>query len=135
MAKGLDEAYADVKAFQIAFGGHVAARPRMLERLKKQRRIAWMREEIEELATAETVEEQADAVIDLVYFAMGCLVEMGVPPSGVWSAVHKANMAKLWPDGVHTNSTGKVVKPAGWNGPDEEIREYIAGLAPVPSDG
>lgn len=125
---GLDEAFEDVKAFQIAFGAPVGERPAALTGDRKRRRIEWMREELEEYAEAETVEDQADALIDLMYFAVGCLVEMGVPPSGVWNAVHKANMAKLWPDGVHTSPIGKVVKPEGWVAPEEEIRRYIATL-------
>lgn len=126
---GIDQAFEDVKDFQLAFGNYIGPRPNPLPESDKRRRIEWMREELDELQAAETVEEQADAVIDLVYFAMGVLVEMGVPPSGVWQAVHAANMAKVWPDGVHYNETGKVVKPPDWKGPDEAIGRYVASLA------
>ena len=126
--EGLDAAYMDVADFQRAFGQPVADAPAALDRPTKRRRLAWMREELEELEAAETIEDQADAIIDLVYFAMGCLTEMGVPPEGVWQAVHKANMAKLWPDGVHVDAVGKVIKPAGWRNPEGDIRDYIASL-------
>lgn len=125
MGEGIDRAYEDVKAFQIAFGNPVAKRPCILTGHEKERRIEWMREEIEELVAADSVVEQADAIIDLLYFAFGYLVEMGVPPSGVWNAVHAANMAKLWPDGVHTNAVGKVVKPHDWQGPERAIGCYV----------
>lgn len=125
MGEGIDSAYEDVKAFQIAFGNPIGKRPSTLTGHEKERRIEWMREEIEELAVADTVVEQADAIIDLLYFAFGYLVEMGVPPSGAWNAVHAANMAKLWPDGVHTNAVGKVVKPHGWHGPEQAIGRYV----------
>ena len=124
-AHGINDPFEDVKEFQIAFGNPVGASPRPLSGHEKHRRIEWMREEIAELSDAESVEDQADAIIDLMYFAFGYLVEMGVPPSGVWDAVHKANMTKLWPDGVHTNEIGKVIKPPNWVGPEESIRDYI----------
>lgn len=126
--EGLDAAYLDVADFQRAFGHPVASRPTTLEGMAKQRRLAWMREELEEFEAAGTIEDQADAIIDLVYFAMGCLTEMGVPPEGVWEAVHKANMSKLWPDGVHVDAVGKVIKPAGWRNPEGDIRDYVDGL-------
>lgn len=125
---GIDEAFEDVRTFHSAFGHSVGGKPRILDGTEKSRRIAWLMEEIAELESADTVEDQADAIVDLIYFALGYLVEMGVPPSGVWKAVQKANMAKLWPDGVHTNAIGKVIKPEGWKGPEEDIRKYIASL-------
>lgn len=128
MRNGIDEPFEDVKDFQVAFGNPVGEHPHILTGREKLRRLEWMREELDELAEANTVEDQADAIIDLLYFAFGYLVEMGVPPSGVWNAVHKANMAKLWEDGVHTNAIGKVIKPEGWKGPEDEIRDYIALL-------
>lgn len=126
--EGINEPFEDVKAFQLAFGYPVGASPQSLSGEEKARRIAWMREELAELADAEAVEDQADAIVDLLYFAFGCLVEMGVPPSGVWAAVHKANMAKLRPDGVRRTAIGKVMKPDDWTGPEDEIRRYIETL-------
>ncbi len=125
---GIDEPFEDVREFQKTFGYPVGCQPQKLERAVKERRLMWLREELDEFAAADTVEDQADAIIDLMYFAFGCLVEMGVPPHGVWNAVHKANMAKLWPDGVHTSAVGKVVKPEEWQSPEAEIRRYIAAL-------
>lgn len=125
---GINSPYEDVKAFQIAFGNPVGEVPNILTGHEKRRRLEWMREELEELAEAETVVEQVDAVIDLLYFAFGYLVEMGVPPSGAWNAVHAANMTKLRPGGVHTDAMGKVIKPDGWCGPEEAIARYIETL-------
>ena len=132
MKTGINEPFEDVKQFQIAFGHPVGETPCPLSGHEKKRRISWLNEEIAELEAAETVEDQADAIIDLMYFAFGYLVEMGVPPAGVWQAVHRANMAKLWPDGAHVDAMGKVVKSPHWRGPEEETRKYIAELAQGP---
>lgn len=126
----LDQAYEDVERFHAAFNHPVSNHPRALKGGEKSRRITWMQEEIRELEAAETIEDQADAIVDLIYFALGYLVEMGVSPNGIWRAVQQANMAKRWPDGVRTDAMGKVIKPDGWKSPEEEIRAIIASRIP-----
>lgn len=74
--------------------------------------------------------EQADALIDLLYFTYGSFVQMGVDPSELFSIVHQANMGKLFPDGQphYHPKTGKVMKPDNWEkdfAPEEKIREVI----------
>jgi predicted HAD superfamily Cof-like phosphohydrolase len=42
-----------------------------------------------------------------------------LPFDEMWTAVHAANMAKVWPDGtVHYGEHHKVLKPPGWQAPD-----------------
>ncbi|MFC5986958.1 hypothetical protein [Marinicrinis lubricantis] len=99
-------------------------------------RTSWMLEELCEFTRAETIEDQADALIDLIYFAMGTFVEMGVRPEKLFEIVNEANMSKLWPDGEpHFNEQGKIVKPEGWQPPEEklaeEIRRQLKEQAPV----
>ena len=85
-----------------------------------------MLEELNEFLQADEVVEQADAMIDLMYFALGTLVEMGVRPNELFGIVHAANMSKLWPDGKpHYNAMGKTVKPADWQDPHEKLRLAI----------
>lgn len=62
----------------------------------------------------------ADALIDLVYFALGRLVEMGVPAMAVFDEVHRANMDKERGTlAKRPHSKGfDAVKPSGWQGPD-----------------
>lgn len=90
-------------------------------------RLAWansaMQEELQEFNDAHVggnVVEAADALIDLVYFALGRLYEMGVPPVAVWDAVQAANMGKE--RGELSKRPGAkgfdAVKPAGWTAPD-----------------
>lgn len=94
--------------------------------LNEQRRV-WasgaILEELHEFAAASDtgdVEEAADALIDLIYFALGRLVEMGVPAVAVMDAVHDANMTKI--QGELAKRPGSLgydaVKPEGWTAPD-----------------
>lgn len=94
--------------------------------LGEQRRTwanAALQEELKEFndaADAGDVLEAADALIDLVYFALGRLVEMGVPASAVMDEVQRANMDKE--RGELSKRPGSMghdaVKPAGWQAPD-----------------
>jgi predicted HAD superfamily Cof-like phosphohydrolase len=60
-----------------------------------------------------------DGHLDLMYFAEGTMVSIGVASPPCHELVHRANMAKLWEDGLpHYNAFGKVVKPPGWAPPD-----------------
>ena len=123
----IDPAWEDVRAFHLAFGSPAPDAPAALERDKVERRAAWIEEEAQELREATTIDEQADAFIDAIYFAIGGLVEMGIRPGPLWDIVQGANMAKLWPDGRPRwrESDGKVIKPAGWENPAEKLAAEI----------
>lgn len=76
--------------------------------------------EFNEAADAGDVLEAADALIDLVYFALGRLVEMGVPATAVMDEVQRANMDKE--RGELSKRPGSMghdaIKPTGWQAPD-----------------
>ena len=116
---GIDRAWEDVRAFHLAFGHPAPEAPELLHADQVERRAAWIEEEADELREAATVAEQADAFIDIIYFALGGLVSLGVRPERLWDIVQNANMAKLWPDGQprHRPGDGKVIKPDGWQDP------------------
>ena len=94
--------------------------------LGEQRRTwanAALQEELKEFndaVDAGDVLEAADALIDLVYFALGRLVEMGVPATAVMDEVQRANMDKE--RGELSKRPGSMghdaVKPSGWQAPD-----------------
>lgn len=115
-----------VKEFHVKFEHPVSNYPVMLNLDRVVKRYNWMLEEINEFKESKNCYEQADAMVDLMYFALGTLVEMGVKPDKLFQIVHKANMDKLWPDGKpHYNSEGKTVKPANWKDPMEELIREI----------
>jgi predicted HAD superfamily Cof-like phosphohydrolase len=85
-----------------------------------------MREEISEFLEATDIVDQVDAAVDLIYYALGVFVEMGVDGSKAFELVHQANMKKLGPDGKPIyNAEGKVLKPADWLSPKERIRQWL----------
>lgn len=91
--------------------------PRMLGLEELRYAATVFAEETEELMDATTVGDQADAVIDLIYFAYGRLLEMGVKPGPAFQLVHDANMKKV----SGANKRGdrfEAAKPAGWTPPD-----------------
>ncbi len=80
-----------------------------------QQRVDHMREEWEEYVEASMKDDQAgafDALIDLVYLALGtaCLHRFDFYEG--WRRVHAANMKKV------KGGPKRVAKPAGWTPPD-----------------
>jgi predicted HAD superfamily Cof-like phosphohydrolase len=117
----------DVKAFHLK-GSHPA--PPRLTGVSIERaniRAKWMKEEIQEFLDAGNMADQVDALIDLMYFAFGTLVEMGVKPGilySCWNVVHEANMKKF-DAGVLKDDDGKVRKQKGWEHPTEQISKLL----------
>jgi len=122
----LTTAYDDVKEFHARFGHPVRETPALLTPERAAARASWMQEEVAEFLAARSVPDQADAMIDLIYFAIGTLVEMGVRPEKLFDIVHAANMTKLWPDGKpRFRDDGKTVKPPSWIDPHDALRAEI----------
>ena len=122
--------WSDVKEFHEKFGHPVAKKPLMIETKRALSRGKWMNEEVAEFLVAKDIYEQADAMIDLLYFSLGTLVEMGLEADELFAIVQKANMDKLWEDGKpHYNpKDGKVLKPEGWEDPAPKIKAYIDSI-------
>ncbi len=116
-----------VREFHDKFGHPCPETPVMIDRKRALSRGKWMNEEVAEFLIAEDIYEQADAMIDLIYFALGTMVEMGLEADELFDIVQTANMGKLFPDGKpHYNpKDGKVIKPEGWEDPAPKIKAYI----------
>jgi len=127
---GLNSAWEKVKTFHETFDSPVGKEPSMLDQKRAEARASWMREEIQEFLDSRNIYDQADAMIDLIYFALGTLVEMGIPPEELFDAVQEANMNKLWSDGKpRFREDGKIIKPEGWRPPEPELKKIIDGMA------
>ncbi len=95
--------------------------------MEVERRAAWIEEEAQELREAITIEAQADAFIDAIYFAVGGLVNLacGRRPSGT------SSRTPTWPSSGRTvgrvtaRATGKVIKPDGWEDPGPKLAAEI----------
>jgi predicted HAD superfamily Cof-like phosphohydrolase len=87
-------------------------------------RLKFLHEELAELAHAYDERDlpgYVDALVDLVYVAIGTAVVSGVPFDAVWRAVHEANMKKVRAKSAEDSKRGStydVVKPPGWEPPD-----------------
>lgn len=128
--QSVDDIWLLVREFHMAFRLPTVDGPQLLPLKRVGERSKWMREELDEFESATSIGKQADAMIDLIYLAVGTLVEIGVPPGRVFSLVHTANMGKLWPDGVgRIDSEGKVLKPPEWVSPDPSIEAYVQELS------
>ncbi|MGB3478560.1 MAG: hypothetical protein WBB67_05315 [bacterium] len=122
----LDDLWHKVRKFHIKFNHHISNKPSALNKEKMMKRYKWMFEELEEFKNSKNIYEQVDSMIDLLYFVLGTLVEIGIRPYKPFEIVHKANMRKLWPNNKpHYNIDGKVIKPNNWKDPYEEIKEEI----------
>jgi len=122
MTMSLDDPFNKVREFHLAFNHQCPERPELLREPRSSKRYNWMREELEEFRKATSIHDQADAMVDLIYFALGTLVEMGVRPGRLFDIVHEANMKKLWPDGkVHYAADGKVIKHPSWQPPEPQL--------------
>lgn len=88
-------------------------------------RIKFLQEELVEFVEGVIQEDHAqmaDALIDLVYVAMGTAHLLGYPWQELWNEVQRANMTKVRAaaDGSNSKrgSSFDVIKPEGWEPPD-----------------
>jgi len=116
-----------VKEFHEIFGHPFKNNPTKLTADRVEARANWIKEEVDEFVNAQTIYDQADALIDAIYFCLGGFVELGINPEPVFDIVQKANMSKLWADGKphYRESDGKVAKPKGWQAPEPQIEAEI----------
>lgn len=112
-------------------GNRRPVQPRMP--LDRAMAVQCLDEEVKEFADAlstEKVEDAVDALVDLVYFAMGTCYQMGVDFDEAFLIVHTANLLKR--KGVTKRgetANGDAVKPEGWCDPKAAIRSLIYGPA------
>jgi len=129
----INQEYKMVQDFHKAFNHPYAETPTFMEMETAKNRYKWMKEEIDEFLEATEngdMYEQVDAMIDVMYFALGTLVQIGVPPAKVFEVVQNANMSKLWEDGKprFREGDGKVIKPPTWQDPHNKIIEVIDSM-------
>lgn len=99
--------------------------PTKLMPTRKNWALIALREELDEFEASEKLEDEADALIDFTYFALGRLIEMGIAPRALFEEVHAANMKKV--RGSLEKRPGSLgydaIKPKGWRAPD--LKPYL----------
>lgn len=122
----INKEWYSVLEFHESFDHPLKSSPTLMGEERKDKRYKWMLEELNEFLESDTIAGQADAMVDLIYFALGTMVEMGIKPEKLFTIVHEANMSKLWEDGKpRYNEDGKVIKPKAWVDPEEKLVEEI----------
>lgn len=127
MREGIDPLhlmYAMVERFNVhLIGVPVPDRPRLLSPERSKFRIDHMHEELEETESAVATanfEEVVDGHLDLIYVALGALVEMGITVGAAFDEVHLANMLRKRAANPERPGSGSydAIKPFGWKPPD-----------------
>lgn len=118
---------------------HRGAGPREWNEEQLKFRIKFMQEELDEFVEGFEERDDAkmfDALIDLVYVALGTAHVQGYPWEEGWARVQYANMQKVRAakDGSDSlrGSAFDVVKPEGWRPPDIEEALSWFGFDRVP---
>lgn len=108
----------DVLDFHWKFGQPVGAEPGWAPFDVMRMRIKLVNEEYTEFSQAVgggNLIDLTDSIADLIYVLIGLANACGVDMRPIWTAVHRANMAK---EGGAMREDGKVLKPEGWVPPD-----------------
>nr|BAR25286.1 Putative NTP pyrophosphohydrolase [uncultured Mediterranean phage uvMED]BAR25303.1 Putative NTP pyrophosphohydrolase [uncultured Mediterranean phage uvMED] len=106
----------EVNAFLTKFGLNYKGTPITLHPTVKADRIKHMQEEISEYSYAKNKEEELDAIIDIIYLAIGTGLMHGFDIEEAFKRVHQANMKRIR-NPVLTDKGG-IFKPKGWVAPD-----------------
>lgn len=115
--------YRDIFDFHAKFGLTYIGGPRNLPEEIKDFRIKFLEEELNEYKKSVEdcdLEGQLDALVDLVYVALGTAHLQGFKFNEAWKRVHEANMRKVRATSEEQskrNSSSDVIKPAGWEPP------------------
>lgn len=83
-------------------------------------------DEMDELEQATTVTEQADALVDAIYYICDCAVRHGINLDPLFAIVHQANMTKVVDGKVVRRADGKIMKPDCWIDPGPLLEQAIA---------
>ena len=124
--------FSDVRAFHQKFGLLPEdGPPRLLTGELLNFRTKFMEEELTEFIDATATNNlvnATDALLDLIYVALGTAVLMRVPWQACWRHVQMANMRKIRATSAADSKRGwaqDVVKPLGWVSPEAGIKKEL----------
>lgn len=109
--------YAMVSEFQKKFGHEKPGKPCTLSDEMDKLKRKHMAEELKEYADAICLEGCLDALVDLVYVALGTAYMHGFDFNEAFRRVHEANMRKeraTRPEQSKRCSALDIIKPEGW---------------------
>lgn len=118
--------YQAIHEFHTKFGLEKPPAPKLLGEEASDFRIQFLYEEVNEYCDASAVNDKAgmlDALVDLVYVALGTAYLHGFDFNTAFQRVHEANMQKVRANRPEQSKRGTsldVVKPHGWQPPNLE---------------
>ena len=115
----------DVREFTAACHDELPATPASMTTEAREFICKMVNDEMEELAEAVTVAEQADALVDAIYYICDCAVRHGMNLDPLFAIVHQANMGKVVDGKVLRRDDGKIMKPEGWVDPGAALEQEI----------
>jgi predicted HAD superfamily Cof-like phosphohydrolase len=119
----------DVRLFQEKMGYGFSNKPTHLYDSAVIMRGGHLMEEVTEFMRAAynaDIAGTADALIDLIYFAVGTLNMIGVPFDKAWEIVQEANMRKV--PQASDRDRNDAAKPDGWRDPKVALNDLINEL-------
>lgn len=114
-----------VREFTVACNDDVPDRPVLLTETKVTFVHEMVNDELAELAEAKTITEQADALVDAIYYLCDCAAKHGMNLDPLFEIVHAANMKKVVNGKVLRREDGKILKPATWTDPKASLEEEM----------
>lgn len=115
-----------VEDFHRKFDQKIGAQPALSEPEFRADLIEEEAKETVDSLRAGNIIEAIDGMCDLLYVVFGTAVTMGIDLQRFFDEVHRTNMLK---EGGGKRLDGKVLKPAGWEGP--RIREILDMLRAI----
>lgn len=123
----------DIGLFHTKFGLFPPNKPTVFGPELGAFRLKFLKEELKEYEDAYNMDadvhdpqklaDMADALVDLVYVAIGTLHLLGISFTEVWDEVQRANISKQRAEKANDSKRGStfdVIKPPGWKAPDVE---------------
>lgn len=114
----------DVIDFHNKYGLVYTGTVRPLDKSTQAYRIHFLEEELNEFIQSANLDDtvgMADALIDIVYVAMGTAYMMGLPWQKLWDEVQRTNMNKIRATDANQSKRKNlldVIKPEGWEPPN-----------------
>lgn len=106
-----------VREFTSLANENLPQKPKLMEKKDVEFIRHMVSDEMVELEMAVSITEQADALLDAIYYICDCAVKHGINLDEVFDEVHAANMAKVVDGKLQKDERGKVLKPEDWQPP------------------
>ena len=114
-----------VRQFTLACNDNISRKPVKMSKEAVNFVSRMVKDELQELELADSIPEQADALVDAIYYICDCAVKHGVNLDRLFKIVHAANMKKVVNGKVVKRKDGKILKPKSWVDPNPMLEAEI----------